>query len=186
MNLMRKVDTRQNPSALATKLTAKVDTIWLSNPRNGNGYHDAFWHLSLVVPGWPSQSNQLFARSRHALQLEKGSLYDLEGETFLDSGNGFSYLYLLIDSATESTADGQYKRPIFSLLAEVKLTAYNQVLLYWTTWDDYEQTKYGQTAIVSCSYGVDRLLNKKCVFKGEMASGDQVDWFCGTIETFWL
>jgi hypothetical protein len=67
------------------------------------------------------------------------------------------------------------------------MTAYNQLLLYWTTWDDYEQAKYGQTAMVSCSYGVDCLLNKKCLFKGEMAFGDQVNgWFRETIETFRL
>jgi hypothetical protein len=95
MDLMRKLETRQNPSALATKVTAKVDAIWLNNSRSGSDDHDFYWHMWLVVPSWPPQSNQLFARSRHAWQLEKGSLYDLKGESYLNSGIGWQRSYSL-------------------------------------------------------------------------------------------
>ena len=184
---MRKLDPRQRPSVLHTELTANVETIWLNNSGNGSEDDDFYWHMLLIVPSWPSESNQLFARARHSLQLEQGALYDLKGEGFLNPRIGGQRSYVLITSATKSSGDRAYWRPTFSILAQVKMTAYNRLLLYWTTSDDYEQATYGQTAMVSYYSPVNYLLNKKCVFKGEMLSGDYENhWFCGAIETFWL
>jgi hypothetical protein len=113
----------QRPSALNTELSAQVSDIWLDNRGSGNERGDFYWHMSLVVHGWPPKSRNLLARSRIA--LDRGSFYDIEGQSFLNSGKEWKKSFILISSATKIDGNGLLKRPTFSLLAQVKLTAYS-------------------------------------------------------------
>jgi hypothetical protein len=176
----------QRPSALNTGLSAQVSDIWLGNRGSGNEKRDFYWQMSLVVNGWPLQSNTILARSQTALEV--GTYYDIEGQSFLNPGKGWKKSVILVSSATKVDRSGLLKRPTFSLLAQVKLTVYNRCLLYWTSWDDYEQETYGQTAVVECCHITKDVLNKKCFFTGEMQAGDHDNgsWVCGSVETFAL
>jgi len=175
----------QRPSTLITELSAQVNDIWLDNRGSGNERRDFYWHISLFVCGWPITSSYLLARSQIA--LERGTFYDIKGESFLNSGTGWKKSFILISSATKIDGNGHLKPPAFSLLAQVKLVSYNQCLLYWCAWDDYEQATYDQIAVVNCGHDIKGLLNKKCLFRGEMQSGDhENDWTCGSVETFSL